>query len=253
MILIDEYTIVNKGLKLDNNQDNIYLNGIILPEINEGYNEIKKKTSKSHNELIYAVFDGIGGLDKGEHASFVAASSLKKYRNKKSIDEIINIINKSIYDYNNKNNIDMGTTCSIISIKDNKLVIRQIGDSPIYILSKNTFTKVKAKKKNKKLLENYLGNNLDINMSIKKIKIKHNDKIIICSDGLSLDDVEIEYLLTASNDVKYIAEKLVNYSLMNNGNDNTTITVLKVRNNITLELVLISLFALISIIAIYYL
>lgn len=251
MILIDEYVVVDKGLNRELNEDNVYINGIILPEKNNGYRRNKIKTNNARKEIKYAIFDGIGGLEKGEHASYISSSILKKYNNKKSINEIISIINKKIYKYNKDNNIDTGTTSSIISIKNNKLMIYQIGDSPVYMLSRKKFSKIIEKKDKEKLLNNYLGNNLDIEMSTKEISLRHNDKIVLCSDGLSLDEYEIEYILSSSNDIKHIAEKLINYSLMSNGKDNISIIVLRVRNNITLQLVLISLLALIAIIIVY--
>ena len=243
MIYIDDYVVVNKGLNLDKNQDNIYINGTILPEVNDGLSNYKIKSNTSYNNLYYAVFDGVGGLDNGEYASFIASSIFKQLKNKNSINEIIYKINNSIINKNNEKNIKMGTTASIIEIKNNKLIIKQVGDSPIYILSKDKFIKIIEEKNNNNLLNNYLGKSEEITINSKELKLNHNDKIIICSDGLSnlLGDLEIEYILSQSDDVKFITDKLLNYALMNGGSDNISIITLRVRKNYTIQIVILCL------------
>lgn len=230
MLYIEDYVVVNKGIKLNNNQDNIYVNGILLSEKNNGLTNYNKKINYKKNNLIYAVFDGIGGMEKGEYASYVCSRVLGNNLERK---DVINIINDKIIDINNIENIKMGSTASIVRIKNNKLYISQVGDSPIYILSDGNFIKIIENDSKVNLLENYLGKDKDLRINNQVFNIKNGDKILICSDGLSkeIGDLEIEYILDQSNDSKFISEKLLNYALMNGGNDNISIVTLVIKKS----------------------
>ena len=66
----------------ENNEDNYFVNSIYANMCHR--NEKFKKNFKDNKKNIFAVFDGLGGEEKGEEASFIAAKALKKY---KSIEE----------------------------------------------------------------------------------------------------------------------------------------------------------------------
>ncbi len=231
MLYIEDYAVVNSGIKKSDNEDNICINSYTLSEHNEGLSNYEKKINSTKNNLVYAVYDGIGGLDNGQLASYVGVSNLCKNYGKESISNILNNTNDILNKMNKEQNISMGTTASVVSIKNNELIINQIGDSPIYILSNDKFTKYVQKENNGNLVDNYLGKDNELIISENKIKIKENDKIIVCSDGLSnqVGELEIEYILSASNDVKFITNKLLNYALLNGGNDNISIITLIVK------------------------
>lgn len=218
---IIDYCVVHKGIKPINNDDNIYLNGYFLPRINDGLDNYKVKINNTSKELIYAVFDGIGGLGNGEYASSVASTNIIKG---------LNYINSKLLEIKHSEFIDLGTTASIVKINKNNLSIEQVGDSPVYIYSNNKLSKYIEKKDNTNLLDNYLGKQENIIIEKNNIKLKNKDIIVICSDGLSsmVSDTDIEKIISSSNDVKYITNKLLNESLKNGGNDNVSIIVLKI-------------------------
>ncbi len=234
MFDIEDYVIVNKGIEKDINQDNIYINGFHLSEKNNGVNNYNLKINSNFKKLIYSVFDGIGGLKKGEYASYICCNILSKLYNNEDLDNILNKINNTLLKVSKDENIKLGTTASIIQICGNKVIIDQIGDSPIYILFKNKFIKLVEKDiDDDYLLPNYLGNSLKFINNKKTYKLKDIDKIIICSDGLSkeVSDNDINNILTQSNDTKFICDKLLNCALMNGGKDNISIIALKVKRN----------------------
>lgn len=252
MLYFEDYVIVNKGIKPDNNQDNIYVNGIFLSEKNNGLNNYTKKINYRSKNLIYAVFDGVGGMDRGEYASYICSKVLCSNINN-NINDTLNIINNKIIKINKDENIKMGSTASIIKIKRNKLCISQVGDSPIYILSKGIFTKVSDKKEESNILNNYLGNN-NINITNRVFDIKNGDKILICSDGLTneVGELEIEYILDQSDDSKYISDKLLNYALINGGNDNISIITIVVKRNYHKIIYILSLIVIVIILFIIF-
>lgn len=248
MLYVEDYVIVNKGIKPNNNQDNIFVNGIFLSENNNGLNNYTRKINYKSNNLIYAVFDGIGGMEKGEYASYICSKLLSTNING-NINDILNIINDKIIKINKDENINMGSTASIIKIKRNKLYISQVGDSPIYVLSDGKFTKILGKNNGGNMLDNYLGKDKNLSINNKVFNIKNGDKILICSDGLSneVGELEIEYILDQSNDAKYISDKLLNYSLISGGKDNISIITIIVKRNYY-QIIYIVLFVLIAII-----
>lgn len=232
MLYFEDYVVVNKGIKKDKIQDNIYVNGLYLRENNNGLNNYEKKNNYLNKELVYAVFDGIGGIDSGEYASYVCSKIISINFDKSNID-ILNDINSKIVEINKEKKVNMGSTASIIKIKRNKLYISQVGDSPIYLLSKGQFIKILEKKANDNLLDNYLGKEKCININNKIFTLKKGDKILMCSDGLSneVGELEIEYMMDQSDDAKYISDKLLNFALINGGKDNISIITIVVKRN----------------------
>ena len=235
MIYIEDYVVAHKGMGAKKNQDNIFVNGFYLDKENNGIKNYSKKENKKNNNLVYGVFDGIGGLNQGEYASYISVTMLKKLLSTTTIKKALLKINNELVKIKKEEKIDMGTTASIVKVKKNKLIINQVGDSPIYILSGDKFVKLVEQDNNVNLLDNYLGKNKKINISQKSFELNNNDKILICSDGLTsaVGDLEIEYYLSESNDIKYIANKLMNYALMDGGKDNISIIILRVKKDYT--------------------
>lgn len=233
MYIVEEYCAVNKGIVKDTNQDNIFINKYSLALKNNGINKYNKSTNKLNNKLCYGVFDGIGGLDKGEHASYFATNMLSKYYLKNDTKKILNYINQLLNKKNNEDNIKMGTTASILEISGKNAIISLVGDSCVFILSDGNFTKYIEENDSPNILENYLGNDKELNIKQAKIKLKNKDKIIICSDGLtkSVGELEIEYIMDSSDDVVYITNKLVNDSLLNGGKDNVSVITLLIKKD----------------------
>ena len=222
---VEEYVISHKGIKREDNEDNLYACGYLLPEKHDDIKNYEKKIRKTNN-LLYAVFDGMGGLNDGAKASHLGVSILHRHKDKKIID-IVRTINEEIQKEDN-----IGSTASIIRINKDTLEYITVGDSPIYILSGDNFIKIREKEDDTNLLDNYLGKD-EIGAVADKTKLKNNDKILLCSDGLcnEMNDVDIEYILSSSNDPKYIGDKLLNYALSNGGRENITMIVLVVKND----------------------
>ena len=225
MKIVEEYLLTHKGIKRENNEDNLYACGYLLPEHHDDVKNYEKK-KRSIKNLMYAIFDGMGGLDNGAKASYLGSATLYQHKDKSLID-IVKNINEEI-----KKEGNIGTTTSIIRMNNNTLEYITVGDSPIYILSGEEFIKIKEKQDDTNLLDNYLGSEKMVPVA-DKIKLKNNDKILLCSDGLcnEMNDIDIEYILSSSDDSKYIGDKLLNYALSNGGRDNITLIVLIVKKD----------------------
>lgn len=75
----DAYT--HTGLVRLNNEDNFYLDGIIVSE-EEANNCARLSVSKFADDYIFAVCDGMGGEKYGEKASYAAVKILQKLHEK---------------------------------------------------------------------------------------------------------------------------------------------------------------------------
>lgn len=225
MLKIKEYAVVHKGIIRDNNEDNLYIDGFILPQNNDGL-KFYSKEKILNSPFYYASFDGIGGLEHGDEAAYLCSKYLlQAVRSKIDKNKILSLINKKILLYKKKYNKDLGSTANFVYISKKEINTYQVGDSSIFLLHNNEFYKLGYDSDD--IIDNYIGS--------KKIKIKKNTfevlpntKIIICSDGLTklVDKLEIEYMLKNDNDGEYITNKLLNMALQNGGTDNITIITL---------------------------
>ena len=211
MICVEEYVIVRNSEK-----NNIYANGLYLPKDVTDIGDYKKKIVREKN-LVYGMFDEV---DEGGYAAYLSASILDKLKDRTTIKRILLKTNIEVL----KKKISIGTTASIVKIKNNKVITNQIGNSPIYILSQNKFVKLQEKNKN------YIGDKKDIKVIQHAYKLKSNDKILLCSKDVikQIGDVELEYLLSESDDIELIAYKILDYL---SKDENISIIILKIKKD----------------------
>ncbi len=232
----------------ENNEDNYFVNSIYANMCHR--NEKFKKNFKDNKKNIFAVFDGLGGEEKGEEASFIAAKALKKY---KSIEEYYKKTSDEIYEKISMGTSKVsGTTAAILEIEKGNFVYSNIGDSRVYLIRNGTIrqlskdhtsiqtmidagivTKEQAKKsKYKNTLSQCLGiseNDVVISPFIgKKERLCDKDIFLICSDGLTggLGDEEIMKIIFDNKVNGDVEDKLFEKSVLNGSRDNITIVLL---------------------------
>lgn len=220
------------------NQDNIIL--IADGNIKTGKNDIEIKGSgMSRKSVTCGVFDGMGGMSKGETASAIAVDVIKANEEKieseeNSIKTLFEKVNEEIDDYRTINRIaDMGTTGVMAIVNDSEFVFGNIGDSRLYFFEKNKLTQVsidhtlKHPYTGKRFLVQYLGMNSEY--AIEPCLGKHStiagNEILLCSDGLTdcLSDKEIEEILCHSNEVEKQMQEFKDTVLKRDAKDNISI------------------------------
>ena len=252
----------DKGRIRNNNEDNFYFNGTHLnPENRDNHNFFADNPSGS--EIMYGVFDGMGGEALGEEASLITAQTVKKYHDKLKggrIKDNKTAILKSISDANTKicNKIvesgerRIGTTFALLSISDDTAQVYNVGDSRVYLyrnkkltqisvddttaqrlVNMGVITKEKAKThEDRHKLTQHLGifaDEMIVEPHIsEKIRIEKGDMFILCSDGLTdmVENEEIQSIMRKSGDSQTAAQSLVETALKNGGRDNVTVTVI---------------------------
>lgn len=208
--------------------------------------------------MIFAVADGMGGMDFGDLASSTAVSVLKNEFNtcehpgntigdiRESLKQLFQKINIEIINKSNEREsiAGMGTTMSLCIIDKNWINIGHIGDSRIYLIRDN---KIKQLTKDHSYVENLvdtgkitreqarshpdkniitkaLGLEMEIDLDFFREKIEPGDAVLLCSDGLTneIDDEGIRSLICQDNDPDKIVKELLEKANKLGGRDNVT-------------------------------
>ena len=254
---IESSAITHIGLVRTNNEDNYYVNGRCRTNNDapaEGFSD-----NKTRESYLYAVCDGMGGESYGELASMIAVKTLAVYQPtdiRRTIMEYIQRANKYICNELSKfKGIRSGTTLALLFIRDNKAISYNIGDSRIYMKRKRNLyllsedhteaqhlvnigmldeEDVAGHESNNRLTQ-YLGilpDEMIIEPYIsQEIKLKKNDILMICSDGLTdmvsndeIADIMAQKELSSAAIARELAATAQEYG----GRDNTTVIVIKV-------------------------
>lgn len=213
---------------------------------------------------LYIVADGMGGHNAGEVASSMAVGEVAFYL-KENIEalklgdkEIRDLIRNAISYANEKiyktsiiksNCLGMGTTLSMVLLKDNRIYIGHVGDSRIYLIRNNAILRltedhslvaeliksgtIKPEEANshpqKNVITKALGTEYTIEPDISQIDLQWDDYILICTDGLSNAVCEDDMINTIINtsDLNEACDLLINKAKERGGFDNITAVVVQ--------------------------
>lgn len=244
-----------------------------LPVIAFGGSDIgmKRKTNQDSICLLpeyhfYAVADGMGGHNGGDIASQMSVKLFPQYFAKHSqeveveqlLRDSVKHINRSIYDYGQKN-IDlrgMGTTISCILLDEKHLNIANIGDSRVYLINQKKIYQLSKdhslvqEKLNlgiydreearldpqKNVLIRTVGFEKEVEVDTYKYKISKNDIFLICSDGLhgKVADADIINIINSKisdpgnatdEDLHAAVKSLIDQANLNGGQDNISVVL----------------------------
>ena len=236
------YSKTDKGLKRNTNQDVFFAAEL------EG------------NAALAIVCDGMGGANAGNIASETAAKSISEYiirsyrvsmdfiSIEKMLKNAIDSANMEIYDMalKNENFSGMGTTVVICLIKDNDAVIAHVGDSRAYLkndkltqitrdhsvvqslLESGKISKEDARvHPRKNVITRALGAEENVMADVTDLKLKTDDIVMLCTDGLSSYVSEDEIFELLQNFTPSTVNELVDKANANGGGDNITVVTLK--------------------------
>lgn len=251
---IQSACVSHQGNVRQNNEDNFFYNDEYLSADSLGTNGIitqKFPTFYNFNKgLFYAVFDGMGGGDYGEIASFKCAEETKLFlSNPKnincyditpSLNNLCNTLNEAVCrEKQNLGVYQMGSTLVSAFMMAGLVWICNVGDSRCYWYSEsnNSLSMVsvdhveESSNGGKPVLTQYFGIDpeaLRLEPTVNCIEPNHNDRIILCSDGLTdmVSENEIFEALKIDNPLQTLAV-LSNKALEAGGKDNITIIVIK--------------------------
>ena len=211
---------------------------------------------------LYIVADGMGGHNAGEVASSMAVQEvashirenigLLKLGDKEIRDLIRNAIvyaNEKIYKTSiiRSNCLGMGTTLSMVLVRDNRIYIGHVGDSRIYLIRENIISRltedhslvaelvkagtIKPEEANnhpqKNVITRALGTEYTIEPDVSQCDIQNDDFILICTDGLSnaVYEKDMAYVLSNTSDLNEACELLIDKAKEKGGFDNITAVI----------------------------
>lgn len=212
--------------------------------------------------LVFAVADGMGGMDFGDVASEIAVKgiakefsdcslhSFNKTDMRKIFTRIFNEINNEIIKkcIEKKSVTGMGTTLSVCVIKNEKMFVGHMGDSRIYIIrsgeaiqvtkdhsyveeliDSGRITREQAKiHPNRNIITRALGLDRDIDVDTDAFDLVEGDRVLLCTDGLTnaVEDKELVEMACAVNEPKTAVKNMIDKANERGGRDNITLQLL---------------------------
>jgi protein phosphatase len=202
------------------------------------------------------VADGMGGHAAGELASSTTVAIVAQVDNNKEkledleskLIEIPKVITKELKNAINKDSsrAGMGTTLTAAVIQENFLKISHVGDSRAYLVRNKQISRITKDQTyiqslidNNEITESEAKNHPQRSLLLQAIdgitesipvitntEILENDKIILCSDGLT-NVITDEEILEIVNQFDYVGavSALIEKALENGGPDNITVIV----------------------------
>ncbi len=235
------FSITDIGIKRNVNQDFMY----------------RSDTEIGDFPNLYIVADGMGGHKAGEHASRLAIETICDMIQSTPLDSPSQLLGRAVKKANevivkagegNEDLKGMGTTVVAASIFGEELHFVNVGDSRLYVVNES----IKQLSKDHSLVEEMvrlggikpeeaknhpdkniitraLGAKSDVEVDRFEHKLKENDVIVICSDGLTnlVEDSEIFVVVKSSRDLVEAGHKLVDMANERGGTDNITVVLIE--------------------------
>lgn len=244
---IKYWYVCHRGLRRKINQDNIFVPGngkaVLCPEIDE----VRSGFVETDIPANFAVFDGMGGEQAGEVASYLCADHMGQYDFShhvyNELSEFCIEANRLVVKYADDHGLfSMGTTAAIVGTDGEMVTVCNLGDSRIYRIRDNTIDRLSMDHSigfdsNKKSpLYQYIGipeNETLIEPHIVKHKYCENDYYLLCSDGLTdlVSETKIKDIVNDAcekgRDGSAITDVMLNEALNSGGRDNISIILLK--------------------------
>ncbi|MBQ8580256.1 MAG: serine/threonine-protein phosphatase [Oscillospiraceae bacterium] len=238
-----------------NNEDNFFFDGKIMPESNSGLKKPVTAETELKSFISFGVFDGMGGEDFGETASFTAAHTYKQEAKlledyvipeKQFLRAACEKMNLAVFEAAQKlGTAYMGTTAVLALFGPRQVYVCNLGDSRAYRLRGGEFMQLSKDDTDlaamlergivdhKPRLTQNLGidpEELLLEPHISKGELRKGDVYLLCSDGLTdmLDNFEICDHLMKALDPEQAVNALMRAALEKGGRDNITLIICRV-------------------------
>src|ERR1017187_7605345 len=212
---------------------------------------------------LFAVADGVGGLDLGEVASAKAIEVITEGFAKSSegsslaslLPSLIQQANAAVHDeglQSDRRGRHMATTIVACALRHDQAVIAHVGDSRCYqvrdgnanLLTRDhtwvteqrklgLITATEAEQsESRHVLTRSLGPELFVTVETSTVSLKPGDVLVLCTDGLygAMYPEDIARIGSQNKDAATIAQELVGYAGEVDGADNATAQVIQVRS-----------------------
>jgi protein phosphatase len=218
--------------------------------------------ARSHGYL-FAVADGVGGMDLGEVASATAIATITEgFANAQAgtmlaglLPRLVQHANAAVHDctlapeYRGKR---MATTLVAAALRHDQAVVSHIGDSRCYLVRNGQARQVTqdhtlvneqrkmglisaseiAESDSRHVLIRSLGPEMFVSPDTTTLTLQVGDVLVLCSDGVhdEMNERTLAGIVSQSGkDIQEIADELVARALELDGGDNTTAQVIRVK------------------------
>ena len=257
-ITIEVFGKTDVGLIREHNEDNF-----LIADVTGGVRTAEPRdpfTFKlGEKGAALLVCDGMGGAAAGEVASQMAVDSIYEelaLSEPQQRDAFARLLRRAVQQANekifiqsrdNQSERGMGTTCSVVALVDETLVVAQIGDSRCYILRDGKLAQVtkdqslawqlieagamtpeEAKAfEHANIILQALGVQERVEVVLSQVHLRRGDIALLCSDGLHgpVADEEILAVLIAEPNLRKAGEALIQKALDRDGPDNITVVL----------------------------
>ncbi len=224
------------------NQDNIYVS----------------TTPVGNLPNLFVVADGMGGHRAGDYASRYATDAVVESITNNAETDIKKIITKAVEDANslvfkkseeNEDFRGMGTTLVIAAISGDELTVANVGDSRLYLIEGSIIKQLTQdhslvaemvrmgqideqearRRPDKNIITRAIGISDVIHADFFKSKVKDNEYVLLCSDGLSnmLEDSEMLSAVTGSDPIEKKTSMLIDLANQKGGKDNISVIIIE--------------------------
>ena len=242
------------GRVRQNNEDNCYFGDRILGVEHEGIP--KPWTGRfAADRICFGVFDGMGGVEDGQVASYLAAKTFAEHcaalreegvLSEDFFREAVSRMNESVCLEAEARFNQMGTTAVMAGFSQEAVWLCNVGDSRIYRFRAGQLTQLsldhveklppyalQSKRRRKPLLTQCIGISPDellIEPHIIREELQEGDVYLLCTDGLTdmIPDQGIALLLAEESDVDHSVQALISRALLMGGRDNITVLLIRV-------------------------
>jgi protein phosphatase len=221
-----------------------------------------RKQGRSHGYL-FAVADGVGGMDFGEVASATAVKVLaEEFANAPAgtmlpslLPRLIEKANAAVHDCTLKPEYQgkkMATTIVACALRHDQAVVSHVGDSRCYLVRNGVAKQVTqdhtwvneqrkmgllsaqeaAESDSRHVLIRSMGPEMFVAPDTTTLTLLAGDVLVLCSDGLhdEMSDKIMAEIVSQKKDIQQIADELVARGVEIDGGDNTTAQVIRVRS-----------------------
>lgn len=208
---------------------------------------------------LLAIADGMGGHASGEVASKMAIEILWESFKKgeeplpERLNSGVKLANRTIYEaaHSQPQLSGMGTTLTAVLLNGDRLAIAHVGDSRAYLIRGGVIEQITddhtvvseqvvrgmmtreeaARSDMRNILSRALGIGPEVKVDLEELTVSENDKLVLCSDGLSelVSDDEILLEVQSSHRPDMVCDELINLANQRGGGDNITVIVAHLR------------------------
>jgi serine/threonine protein phosphatase PrpC len=221
-----------------------------------------RQQARSHGYL-FAVADGVGGMDLGEVASATAISVVTEQFARAQpgamlislLPRLVQQANAAVHDrtlepeYRGKS---MATTLAACALRYDQAVITHVGDSRCYLVRNGQARQITqdhtlvneqrkmglisagdiASSDARHMLLRSLGPEMFVSADTNAVTLQPGDVLVLCTDGLhdEMSEAEIARIVSQKKDASQLARELVARAVEIDGGDNTTAQVIRIRS-----------------------